>query len=96
MLSRIRKKGVVVIVESNDKEYGLLVDAMVQKQEVVIKSLGSMMQNLVEFPGEPFSTMDRLDLGHKITNGNRPRKSRLISRYPELKQQGCLSLVSIA
>ena len=45
------KKGVVVIVESNDREYGLLVDAMVQKQEVVIKSLGSMMQNLSGISG---------------------------------------------
>lgn len=45
------KKGTVVIVESNDRQYGLLVDAMIQKQEVVIKSLGSMMQNLSGISG---------------------------------------------
>ena len=40
------KQGTVVIVESSGRQYGLLVDAMIQKQEVVIKSLGSMMQDL--------------------------------------------------
>lgn len=40
------KKGTVVIVESSGRQYGLLVDAMIQKQEVVIKSLGGMMQGL--------------------------------------------------
>ena len=38
-------------MESNDREYGILVDAMVQKQEVVIKSIGSMMQNLSGISG---------------------------------------------
>lgn len=39
-------EGILVIVESFGKPYGLLVDEMVSKQEVVIKSLGSMMQGL--------------------------------------------------
>ncbi len=45
------KKGTVVIVESSGRQYGLLVDAMIQKQEVVIKSLGSMMQGLSGISG---------------------------------------------
>lgn len=40
------KRGTVVIVESSGRQYGLLVDAMIQKQEVVIKSLGNLMQGL--------------------------------------------------
>jgi two-component system chemotaxis sensor kinase CheA len=38
--------GIVVIVESSGKVCALLVDEMVTKQEVVIKSLGAFMQNL--------------------------------------------------
>ena len=38
--------GIVVIVESSGKVWALLVDEMVSKQEVVIKSLGSFMQGL--------------------------------------------------
>lgn len=38
--------GILVIIESFGKPYGLLVDEMISKQEVVIKSLGSMMQGL--------------------------------------------------
>lgn len=38
--------GIVVIVESSGKTSALLVDEMVTKQEVVIKSLGAFMQNL--------------------------------------------------
>ncbi len=38
--------GIVVIVEANGKVCALLVDEMVSKQEVVIKSLGAFIQNL--------------------------------------------------
>ncbi len=38
--------GIVVIVEANGKVCALLVDEMVSKQEVVIKSLGAFMQGL--------------------------------------------------
>ena len=38
--------GIVVVVESSGKTSGLLVDEMVSKQEVVIKSLGALMQGL--------------------------------------------------
>jgi two-component system chemotaxis sensor kinase CheA len=38
--------GIVVIVESSGKVWALLVDEMVSKQEVVIKSLGSFLQGL--------------------------------------------------
>ena len=38
--------GIVVIVESSGKVCALLVDEMITKQEVVIKSLGAFMQNL--------------------------------------------------
>ena len=38
--------GIVVIVEANGKVCALLVDEMISKQEVVIKSLGAFMQNL--------------------------------------------------
>jgi len=38
--------GILVIVESLGKPHALLVDEMISKQEVVIKSLGSMMQAL--------------------------------------------------
>ena len=40
------KNATVVVVESGGKPCGLLVDDMVSKQEVVIKSLGSMMQGI--------------------------------------------------
>ena len=39
-------EAIVVIVEANGKVCALLVDEMVSKQEVVIKSLGAFMQNL--------------------------------------------------
>jgi len=38
--------GIVVIVESSGKICALLVDEMISKQEVVIKSLGAFLQNL--------------------------------------------------
>ncbi len=38
--------GIIVITEHFGKPYGLLVDEMVSKQEVVIKSLGNLMQGL--------------------------------------------------
>jgi two-component system chemotaxis sensor kinase CheA len=38
--------GIVVIIETFGKPYGLLVDDMLSKQEVVIKSLGSMMKGI--------------------------------------------------
>jgi two-component system chemotaxis sensor kinase CheA len=38
--------GIVIILESSGKLSGLLVDEMVGKQEVVIKTLGAYMQNL--------------------------------------------------
>lgn len=38
--------GIIVIVENNGRATALLVDEMVSKQEVVIKSLGGFMQNL--------------------------------------------------
>ncbi len=38
--------GIVVVVESSGRTSGLLVDEMVSKQEVVIKSLGALMQGL--------------------------------------------------
>lgn len=36
----------VIIVETGQQQCGLLVDGMIGKQEVVVKSLGSMMQNI--------------------------------------------------
>ncbi len=39
-------EGIVVIVEFSGRTSGLLVDEMVSKQEVVIKSLGALMQGL--------------------------------------------------
>lgn len=45
------KNGTVVIVETADKPFGLLVDDMVSKQEVVIKSLGGMMQGIAGVSG---------------------------------------------
>jgi len=39
-------EGIVVILEHGGKVSALLVDEMVSKQEVVIKSLGSYLQNL--------------------------------------------------
>lgn len=38
--------GILVIIETLGRPYALLVDEMVSKQEVVIKSLGGLMQNL--------------------------------------------------
>ena len=38
--------GIVVIVESSGKTSALMVDEMMSKQEVVIKNLGALMQNL--------------------------------------------------
>jgi len=38
--------GIVVVVEYSGKTSGLLVDEMISKQEVVIKSLGALMQGL--------------------------------------------------
>jgi two-component system, chemotaxis family, sensor kinase CheA len=38
--------GIVVIIETFGKPYGLLVDDMLSKQEVVIKSLGTMMKGV--------------------------------------------------
>ena len=40
------KKATVVVVETAGQPFGLLVDDMVSKQEVVVKSLGSMMQGI--------------------------------------------------
>ncbi len=39
-------KGLVVIIESFGRPYGLLVDELMNKQEVVIKSLGSLMHGV--------------------------------------------------
>ena len=39
-------EGIVLIIESSGKLCALLVDEMVSKQEVVIKSLGAYMQGL--------------------------------------------------
>ena len=44
--SELPWEGIAVIVEANGKVCALLVDEMVSKQEVVIKSLGTFMQNL--------------------------------------------------
>lgn len=44
-------EGIVVIVESNDRVAALLVDEMVSKQEVVIKTLGAFMQGLLGVSG---------------------------------------------
>ncbi|MGF1482931.1 MAG: chemotaxis protein CheA [Opitutales bacterium] len=43
--------GIIVITEHFGKPYGLLVDEMVSKQEVVIKSLGNLMQGLEGIAG---------------------------------------------
>ncbi len=43
--------GIIVIVENNGRASALLVDDMVSKQEVVIKSLGGFLQNLVGVSG---------------------------------------------
>jgi two-component system chemotaxis sensor kinase CheA len=37
--------GIIVVVESGDAARGLLVDELIGKQEVVIKSLGQTFQN---------------------------------------------------
>jgi two-component system chemotaxis sensor kinase CheA len=44
-------EGIVVIVESNDRVAALLVDEMMSKQEVVIKTLGSFLQGLTGVAG---------------------------------------------
>ncbi|MFA5263508.1 MAG: chemotaxis protein CheA [Opitutaceae bacterium] len=44
-------EGIVVIVESNDRVAALLVDEMVSKQEVVIKTLGAFLQGLTGVAG---------------------------------------------
>ena len=44
-------EGIVVIIESFGKSYGLLVDSMIAKQEVVIKNLGHTMQNIPGIAG---------------------------------------------
>ena len=44
-------EGIVVIVENNGRAAALLVDDMVTKQEVVIKSLGGYLQNLAGVSG---------------------------------------------
>jgi two-component system chemotaxis sensor kinase CheA len=38
-------EGIVVILEVFGKNYGLMVDSLVSKQEVVIKNLGNLLQN---------------------------------------------------
>ncbi|MGC4072156.1 MAG: chemotaxis protein CheA [Nibricoccus sp.] len=43
--------GIIVIVENNGRASALLVDDMVSKQEVVIKSLGGFLQNLAGVSG---------------------------------------------
>jgi len=43
--------GIVVIIETFGKPYGLLVDDMLSKQEVVIKSLGTMMKGVAGVAG---------------------------------------------
>jgi two-component system chemotaxis sensor kinase CheA len=43
--------GIVVIIETFGKPFGLLVDDMLSKQEVVIKSLGGMMKNVAGVAG---------------------------------------------
>ena len=40
------REATVVVVETDGRPFGLLVDDMISKQEVVIKSLGSMMQGI--------------------------------------------------
>jgi two-component system chemotaxis sensor kinase CheA len=39
-------EGIVVIVEASGRQSALLVDEMISKQEIVIKSLGAFMQGL--------------------------------------------------
>jgi len=39
-------KGLVVVVEDDDKRTGLLVDQLIGQQQIVIKSLGGMMRNI--------------------------------------------------
>lgn len=43
--------GIIIVIESSDKVCALLVDEMVSKQEVVIKSLGAFMQGLAGVSG---------------------------------------------
>jgi two-component system chemotaxis sensor kinase CheA len=44
-------EGILVIIETFGRPYALLVDEMVSKQEVVIKSLGHMMHSLPGIAG---------------------------------------------
>ena len=44
-------EGIVVVLEHEDEEFGLLIDDLVGKQEVVIKSLGSKFKNAKGFSG---------------------------------------------
>jgi two-component system chemotaxis sensor kinase CheA len=44
-------EGIVVIVETNDRVAALLVDEMVSKQEVVIKTLGAFLQSIAGVAG---------------------------------------------
>jgi two-component system chemotaxis sensor kinase CheA len=44
-------EGIVVIIESNDRVAALLVDEMVRKQEVVIKTLGAFLHGLAGVAG---------------------------------------------
>ena len=44
-------EGIVLIVETSGSVYALLVDEMLSKQEVVIKSLGAYLQNLAGVSG---------------------------------------------
>ena len=44
-------EGIVVVLEHEDQEFGLLIDDLVGKQEVVIKSLGSKFKNTKGFSG---------------------------------------------
>jgi two-component system chemotaxis sensor kinase CheA len=43
--------GILVLIETFGRPYALLVDEMVSKQEVVIKSLGHMLQSLPGIAG---------------------------------------------
>jgi len=44
-------EGLVIIVESDDKEYGFMVDDLMGQQQVVIKSLGKRFKGLPGISG---------------------------------------------
>ncbi len=44
-------QGIVVVLEHEDQEFGLLIDKLVGKQEVVIKSLGGKLKDTKAFSG---------------------------------------------